>query len=561
MSILDRYRVAQKLLISFGMILLVVIGLSVFAINRLAAINHSSTDINENWLPGLDAAREVDGLLGKQRATVFRHILTTDPKQMAEVEKVLGDQHREFTAAKDRYAKLLATPEERANFDAWVKVMADYDAMNAKVLDFSRRNENDAARDVVLSNLQLYADAQGRATKAVEINIRGAKQASDAGDALYAWSRTVLLVAVAVVVGLLIMFGLLLRQSIADPIIAMTAAMNRLADKDLSVEIPAQGRADEVGRMASAMQTFKENLIRTEQLEAEQKAAQERNMARGRAIEDLTRDFDAAVSRMLGEVSTASHSMEQAAQGMSATAQQTSRQAVLVAAATEEASSSVQTVAAAAEELSSSIHEIGRQVTQSSQVARLAAEEASSTNRTVNGLAESSAKIGDVVNLINDIASQTNLLALNATIEAARAGDAGKGFAVVAGEVKNLANQTGRATEEISQQIAAVQEATRQAVDAIGGIVRRIEEINQISAAIASAVEEQSAATAEIARNVQQAASGTQEVSANIGGVTQAAEETGEVATTVLTSVQAVNRQAEGLRGVVADFLGNVRSA
>ncbi|EME71070.1 methyl-accepting chemotaxis protein [Paramagnetospirillum caucaseum] len=558
---LDRFNVAQKLLIAFGLVLIVVIGLSAFAINRLATMNLATLDIAENWLPGLGAAREVDGLLGKQRATTFRHILTTDDKQMVEVERLLEAQVKDFRAAKERYAKLLATPEERANYEAWTKVMADYDAMAAKVLELSRQNQNDAARDMVLANVKLYADSQMHAAKAVQINAEGAKGASETAAALYSWSRAVMIGAVAAVITLVVAFGLMLRNSIATPIIAMTAAMNRLADKDLSVVIPAQGRTDEVGRMAAAMQTFKDNMIRSEQLEAEQKAAQERNVARGRAVENLTRDFDNAVSRMLGEVSAASHDMEQAAQAMSATAQQTSRQAVLVAAATEEASSSVQTVASAAEELAASIHEIGRQVTQSSQVARLAADEAARTNQTVNGLAESSARIGDVVKLINDIASQTNLLALNATIEAARAGDAGKGFAVVAGEVKHLANQTGRATEEISQQISAVQEATLQAVDAIGGIVKRIEEINQISAAIASAVEEQSAATAEIARNVQQAASGTQEVSANIGGVTQAAEETGSVATTVLTSVQAVNRQADSLRGVVANFLTGVKTA
>ncbi|CUW40677.1 Methyl-accepting chemotaxis protein [Magnetospirillum sp. XM-1] len=558
---LDRFNVAQKLLIAFGAVLLVVVGLSAFAINRMAAMNLAALDIAENWLPGLGAAREVDSLLAKQRATTFRHILTTDDKQMVEVERILEGQIRDFQTAKEHYARLLATPEERANYEAWVKVMADYDAMVAKVLVLSRQNQNDAARDLVLSNLKLYTDSQMHAAKAVQINEDGAKQATRTAEALYSWSRTVLIGTVAVVLALVVAFGLMLRSSIATPVIAMTAAMNRLADKDMSVVIPAQGRTDEVGRMAAAMQTFKENMIRSDQLEAEQRAAQEHNLARGRTIETLTGDFDNAVSRMLGEVSNASHSMEEAAQSMSATAQQTSRQTVLVAAATEEASSSVQTVAAAAEELASSIHEIGRQVTQSSHVARMAAEEASKTNETVTGLAESSAKIGDVVNLINDIASQTNLLALNATIEAARAGDAGKGFAVVAGEVKNLANQTGRATEEISQQISAVQEATRQAVDAIGGIVKRIEEINQISAAIASAVEEQSAATAEIARNVQQAASGTQEVSANISGVTQAAEETGAVATSVLSSVQAVNRLADSLRGVVAAFLGNVKSA
>ncbi len=558
---LDRFNVAQKLVIAFGAILAVVIGLSVFAVNRIAAVNQTATDIEENWLPSASVARELDGLLAKERATVYRHILTTDEAQMPEVEKILAAQHAEFTKAQQHYARLISSPEEKANYDAWVKVMADYDAMTAQVLEFSRKNENDRARDVVLSNQKLYADAQMYSAKAVEINMRGAKAASDAGDALYALSRTVLLVAVGVVIVLVVVFGLMLRKSIADPIIAMTAAMNRLADKDFAVAIPAVGRIDEVGRMASAMQTFKDNMIRSEQMEAEQRAAQERNLARGHAIESLTRNFDEAVSSMLNAVARASTDMEHAAQGMSATAEQTSRQAVMVAAATEEASSSVQTVASAAEELAASIHEIGRQVTQSSTVARMAAEEASKTNQTVTGLAESSARIGDVISLINDIASQTNLLALNATIEAARAGDAGKGFAVVAGEVKNLANQTGRATEEISQQIAAVQEATRQAVDAIGGIVKRIEEINQISAAIASAVEEQSAATAEIARNVQQAASGTQEVSATIGGVTKAAEETGAAATEVLSSVKSVNQQADALKGVVANFLTGVKAA
>ncbi|BAE50610.1 Methyl-accepting chemotaxis protein [Paramagnetospirillum magneticum AMB-1] len=560
-SMLDRLSVAKKLILSFGAILSVVIGLSVFAVNRLAAVNQLSTDLADNWLPSVDVSRELDGLLAKQRATVFRHILTTDEAQMAEVEKVLNDQHSAFVAALERYGKLLSSPEEKANFDDWAKVAVEYDAMTARALDFSRKNENDKAKEVILSNLPLYANAQKHAAKAVEINVRGGKDASLAGDALYHLSRMILLIAVAVVIVMVVIFGLLLRKSIAEPIIAMTAAMNRLADKDFAVAIPAVGRVDEVGRMASAMQTFKDNMLRSEQMESEQRAAQERNVARGKTIESLTRNFDEAVSSMLNAVSRASTDMEHAAQGMSATAEQTSRQAVMVAAATEEASSSVQTVASAAEELAASIHEIGRQVTQSSTVARMAAEEASKTNQTVNGLAESSARIGDVVSLINDIASQTNLLALNATIEAARAGDAGKGFAVVAGEVKNLANQTGRATEEISQQIAAVQEATRQAVDAIGGIVKRIEEINQISAAIASAVEEQSAATAEIARNVQQAASGTQEVSATIGGVTKAAEETGTAAVGVLGSIKSVNQQADALKGVVANFLTGVKSA
>jgi len=282
--------------------------------------------------------------------------------------------------------------------------------------------------------------------------------------------------------------------------------------------------------------------------------------ARSKAMQSLTSAFDRAVTQGMDTVAVASTGLESTAQSMAANADRTSHQASGLAAATEQASASVQSVASAAEELSASIKEISRQVEQSSAISRTASEEANRTNATVQGLAQSSTRIGEVVKLINDIASQTNLLALNATIEAARAGDAGKGFAVVANEVKSLANQTARATDEISAQIGAVQAATREAVSAIAGIVGRIGEINQIAGAIASAVEAQSAATAEIARNVQQAATGTGQVSANIGAVTLAAAETGSAAADVLTSARALSRQAADLKGVVGTFLNDVRT-
>jgi methyl-accepting chemotaxis protein len=267
-------------------------------------------------------------------------------------------------------------------------------------------------------------------------------------------------------------------------------------------------------------------------------AAEQQRLAEERAerMEALIQDFDAKVSQALETVAGAANQMQHTSQSMGATAEETSSQSTVVAAAAEQASANVQTVAAAAEELASSVAEIGRQVEQSTKMAESAVAEANHTNETVRGLAEEAQKIGDVVDLIADIAGQTNLLALNATIEAARAGDAGKGFAVVASEVKNLANQTAKATQDIADQIGSIQGSTEEAVKAIKGIGDTIGGINDIATSIASAVEEQGAATGEISRNVQEAAQGTQEVSSNIVGVTQAAAETGTAASQVLTA-------------------------
>jgi methyl-accepting chemotaxis protein len=272
-------------------------------------------------------------------------------------------------------------------------------------------------------------------------------------------------------------------------------------------------------------------------------------------------DFEQSVKGVVDAVASAATELQASSQSMSATAEETSRQSTTVAAASEEATANVQTVASAAEELSASVTEISRQVSKSVQIASTAVEEARKTDATVQGLSSAAQKIGDVVKLISDIAGQTNLLALNATIEAARAGEAGKGFAVVASEVKNLANQTARATDEITSQIGAIQSATNNAVDAIRSIATTISEMNQISTAISAAVEEQGATTKEIARNVAEAAAGSANVAETISGVSRAASETGMSAGQVLNASGELSVQAERLRREVDNFLGSVRSA
>ncbi|CAA6604734.1 Methyl-accepting chemotaxis protein [Rhodospirillaceae bacterium LM-1] len=363
---------------------------------------------------------------------------------------------------------------------------------------------------------------------------------------------------IALIIGAVAVF---VSRSIINPIAAMTMVMNRLKSGERTVDVPYTAKHDEVGEMARAVEVFKQNLIEVEKMQVEQERLKhESEEKQHQLILDMADNFEKSVLNIVTAVSGSATELHASAQSLSAMAEQTHRQAAAVAAASEEASANVQTVASAAEELSSSIQEITHRVEDSAKVSSGAVEEATKVNSRVQGLAGAVAKIGEVVSLITDIASQTNLLALNATIEAARAGDAGKGFAVVANEVKSLANQTAKATDEIGAQIAAVQNATHEAVQGIEGITNTISKISEIASAIATAVEEQGAATAEISRSVQQASAGTNEVSANISGVTQASTETGSAASQVLDAAQGLSGQSEHLREDVSRFIAHLRA-
>jgi methyl-accepting chemotaxis protein len=355
---------------------------------------------------------------------------------------------------------------------------------------------------------------------------------------------------------------MLVASSITRPLKRITAAMNALAGGKLDVEVPGIGRRDEVGEMADAVAVFKSNAVASHGLEAEKKEAEIRAVAGRRAdMHKMADDFEGAVGQIIETVHSASSQLEASAGTLSSTAERAEELATMVAAASEEASTNVQSVASATEQMSSSVNEISRQVQESARMAGEAVDQARTTNDRVSELSKAASRIGDVVELINTIAGQTNLLALNATIEAARAGEAGRGFAVVASEVKALAQQTANATGEIGQQVAGIQAATQDSVNAIKEISGTIERLSEISSTIAAAVEQQGAATQEISRNVQQAAHGTQQVSSNITDVQRGATETGSASTQVLSAAQSLSGESNRLKLEVGKFLNSVRAA
>ncbi len=390
-----------------------------------------------------------------------------------------------------------------------------------------------------------------------------AKARSDAQHATAQRTITVSLIGVMVAsAGMLALAALVARFGIAAPIRRVSAAMQEMAGGRFDLVIPGADRRDEIGDQARTLEVFRQNLAETERLRAEQVEAEKRNaeklIAERNAIAD---QFERAMGTLATSFVSSSQEVQGAAQNLSATAEETSRQAQTVASAAEESSTNVQTVASATEEMAASVREIAGKVVQSAQIANQAVQEAGRTEGDIRALASAAEAIGQVVELINSIAGQTNLLALNATIEAARAGEAGKGFAVVAAEVKQLAAQTAKATEDIGAKIGEIQQATGRTVTSIGAISSTIEQVRDLSAVVAAAVEQQGAATQEIASNTQRAAQGTEAVTSNIAGVGQAAEMTGSASIQLMGLSGSLTQQADQLQQEVTNFVKSLRAA
>jgi methyl-accepting chemotaxis protein len=561
-AVLTNASIRAKVAAAIGVMVLIIAAVGLFSIDRLSRVHDTTVDIATNWLQSIRYIGDVRYNMARHRAIVSRHVMVTDAAQKAQVADRIKAAQQNVEAAVKKYVPTITSTEERAAYEKFSAAWSDYLKAVDEFVAVSDKNQAAEAMQMFVGKVsQAGLAAESTIDKIVEINLKGADAAQASAEDIYNGSRLFVLVALALALVIAIGAGIMLSRSVATPVIGMTAAMTRLAGNDMAAEIPALGRTDEIGRMADAVQVFKANMIKAAEAAEREAAENKAREARSALIDRLTGEFDHDVTEVLGAVASAANEMQSTASAMTTIADGSSRQANTVAAAAEEASANVQTVAASAEELSSSIAEISRQVGQSSTISNQAVEQAKSTNREVEGLAAAANKIGEVVKLISDIADRTNLLALNATIEAARAGEAGRGFAIVASEVKSLAQQTARATEDIAAQIDSIQGATGRSVEAIREIATTIQGISQTATAIASAVEQQGAATAEIARNVQQASVGTSQVTSNIGGVSQAASETGHSATQVLSAAGDLSKQSTLLRSKVEAFLTAIKAA
>lgn len=540
-------------------------GLGLFSFFQMRSLNANTVDIATNWLPSVRILGELRSEVALFRISIRNHLLedTLSGKDMA--EKQIASRAERVKELQRQYEPLISSPEERALYQQFISEWNAYQADLPTGLAMSRKSAGhppvEAYKYLIHTMGANSAAIDEVLQKDIDLNNKGASESTTASETSYHTSVviTLALLATTIVLGAIVSFAVV--RGIASGIQSIISPMQKFSSGNLGAEVPHVDARTEIGAMAAALQIFKDALIAKRDADAAAAREAEEKIARGHRVDAATRKFEVAIGEIVQTVSSASTELEASAGTLTSTASRTQEITTTVAAASEEASANVQSVASATEEMASSITEISRQVQESSRIASEAVDQARKTNENVGELSQAAARIGAVVELINTIAGQTNLLALNATIEAARAGEAGRGFAVVAAEVKALAEQTAKATGEISQHIAGIQGATDLSVNAIREIGQTIGRMSEIASTIAAAVEEQGAATQEISRNVQQAAGGTQQVSANITDVERGASETGSASAQVLSAASSLARDSDRLKNEVAQFLQSVRAA
>jgi methyl-accepting chemotaxis protein len=549
--------------IAFLLVVMMVLG--VLAVSSMRSINSSAAEIENVWLPKVRTLGELRVGIGIYRNMIREHLLNETASEKDRLVGLMAERDQLNVKILEKYQSIINSPEERALFNDWKRQWDIYRKGTDEVIALSRASAGKFAMEAQTLHSKTVNPISQKSEEllvaAVNLNNKGAAEAGKyaAGTFDFAFMTQAIVLSIAALLGLGI--GVYLVRDVSRGIASIVMPMQALGAGDLTAMVPHRGETTEIGSMADALQVFKQALIDKKAADEAAMVDAEAKIERGRRVDGITRDFEAMIGEIVDTVSSASTELEASAGTLTSTAERSQQLTTMVAAASEEASTNVQSVASATEEMASSVNEISRQVQESASIANQAVEQARKTNDRVGELAQAAARIGDVVELINTIAGQTNLLALNATIEAARAGDAGRGFAVVASEVKALAQQTAKATGEISMQINGIQAATQESVNAIKEIGTTIGRMSEISSTIASAVEEQGAATQEISRNVQQASQGTTQVTSHITDVQRGASETGTASSQVLSAAQSLSSESNRLKLEVGRFLSSVRAA
>ncbi len=554
--------IRQRILGAFALLLIITLAQGLFAMTQLRAVNAAANDIETRWLPAVGQVGKLLAAIDGFRIAEGLFILSSDETQrddrafeMDAPRRMLGDIRTGFNAQDfgPTIATLLPT------FDAQWKAYLD---QNQQIVKLAENNKTQEAADLFYTKSKIAFDRLTETLDKIATAAHTAsREASATSNLLYDRAWWAILSALVLCTLLVSVFGFGLVRMISAPILHLAEAMRALAAGDLARDVPETGRRDEIGEMAASVLVFREAGHQKQALEAIQATDEAARRVRQETIETAIQGFGRTSADSTHLLATIAGDVTRSAEDLAHVAKSNVTRATSVVSASQQAAANVQTVAAAAEELSASVEEIGRQVEHSSRISQDAVIRADATAETVRALADSAGKIGDVVKLIQDIAAQTNLLALNATIEAARAGDAGKGFAVVASEVKNLANQTAQATEDISRQIQSVQQATDGAVGAILGINDIIRQVGVISTDVAAAVRQQGAATQEIARNVVEAKRGTVEVSGTIHHIREDATRNSDLAAVLLKTATTLSGQGDQLKGEIEAFFKTVRSA